>query len=122
MGFFPRTHAVFGAMADKDLAGILGCIAPLVDVWHFTDLPIPRAATAEQLEAAFLAAGLKTPPGVATHTHANPLEALHAAAAGATTADRILVFGSFYTVGGVLQQGLPRVTAGAAEPQPPTFH
>ena len=122
MGFFPRTHAVFGAMADKDLAGILERIAPLVDVWHFTDLPIPRAATAEQLQMAFLAAGLKSPPGVTTRTHASPLEALHAAAAGATTADRILVFGSFYTVGGVLQQGLPRVTAGAAEPKPPTFH
>jgi dihydrofolate synthase/folylpolyglutamate synthase len=122
MGFFPRTHAVFGAMADKDLGGILGRIAPLVDVWHFTDLPIPRAATAAQLQAAFLAAGLKTPPGVETHTHANPLDALHAAAAAATAADRILVFGSFYTVGGVLQQGLPRVTAGAAEPKPPTLH
>ena len=122
MGFFPRTHAVFGAMADKDLAGILGRIAPLVDVWHFTDLPASRAATAEQLQAGFLAAGLKTPSGVEIHTHANPLDALHAAAAGATAADRILVFGSFYTVGGVLQQGLPRVTAGVAEPKPPTFH
>ncbi|HEY8880793.1 MAG TPA: cyanophycin synthetase, partial [Roseateles sp.] len=122
MGFFPRTHAVFGAMADKDLAGILARIAPLVDVWHFTDLPIPRAATAEQLQTAFLAAGLKTPPDVATHTHANPLDALQAAAAGATTADRILVFGSFFTVGGVLQKGLPRVTAGATAPQPPTLH
>ncbi|MBW8847647.1 MAG: bifunctional folylpolyglutamate synthase/dihydrofolate synthase [Burkholderiales bacterium] len=122
MGFFPHTHAVFGAMADKDLAGILGRIAPLVDVWHFTDLPIPRAATANELQAAFLGAGLKTPPDLATHTHANPLEALHAAAAGATAADRILVFGSFYTVGGVLQQGLPRVTAGAAESKPSTFH
>lgn len=122
MGFFPRTHAVFGAMADKDLAGILSKIAPLVDIWHFTDLPIPRAATAEQLETAFLAAGLKTPPDVTTHTHANALDALQAAAAGATTADRILVFGSFFTVGGVLQQGLPRVIAGATAPQPPTLH
>src|SRR4029450_10599817 len=29
MGFFPRTHAVFGAMADKDLAPMLGKRAPL---------------------------------------------------------------------------------------------
>jgi dihydrofolate synthase/folylpolyglutamate synthase len=122
MGFFPRTHAVFGAMADKDLGGILARIAPLVDVWHFTDLPMARAATGAQLQSAFLAAGLKTPADVATHTHASPLYALHAAAAGATAADRILVFGSFYTVGGVLQQGLPRVTAGATEPSPPTLH
>lgn len=122
MGFFPRTHAVFGAMADKDLAGILARVAPLVDHWHFTDLPLPRAATAAQLEKAFLAAGLPTPAGVTTATHATPLEALHAAAAEATPADRILVFGSFYTVGGVLQAGLPRVTAGRPAEQPPTLH
>ena len=122
MGFFPRTHAVFGAMADKDLAGILARVAPLVDHWHFTDLQLPRAATGAQLQAAFLAAGLKTPPGVTTATHATPLEALQAAAAEATPADRILVFGSFYTVGGVLQAGLPRVTAGRPAEQPPTLH
>ena len=122
MGFFPHTHAVFGAMADKDLAGILARVAPLVDHWHFTDLPLPRAASATGLETAFLAAGLKTPPGVTTATHATPLDALHAAAAEATPADRILVFGSFYTVGGVLQAGLPRVTAGRPAEQPPTLH
>lgn len=122
MGFFPRTLAVFGAMADKDLGGILARIAPLVDAWHFTDLPIPRAATAQQLQAGFLQAGLKTPPGVTTATHANPQDALHAAAAEASAADRILVFGSFYTVGGVLQAGLPRVTAGVTAPPPPTLH
>jgi dihydrofolate synthase/folylpolyglutamate synthase len=119
-------QAVRTGLALVELPGrfqvLAGQPAVLVDVWHFTDLPIPRAATAAQLQAAFLAAGLKTPPGVETHTHANPLDALHAAAAAATAADRILVFGSFYTVGGVLQQGLPRVTAGAAEPKPPTLH
>ena len=33
------------------------------------------------------------------------------AAAGADPADRIVVFGSFYTVGGVLKEGLPRLSA-----------
>jgi magnesium-protoporphyrin O-methyltransferase len=36
--------------------------------------------------------------------------ALQAALASANPTDRILVFGSFYTVGGVLQQGLPRLS------------
>jgi dihydrofolate synthase / folylpolyglutamate synthase len=31
--------------------------------------------------------------------------------AAAEPADRILVFGSFYTVGGVLRQGVPRLAA-----------
>ena len=109
MGFFPRTHAVFGAMAAKDLGEIFKKMAPLVDSWHFCDLPLPRAAKAEALEAQFEAGGFKTPPGVALHTHATPLVALSAAAAAADPADRILVFGSFYTVGGVLEQGIPRL-------------
>ena len=51
MGFFPRTHAVFGAMRDKDVAAILEKMAPLVDAWHFTDLPTARAARADELAA-----------------------------------------------------------------------
>jgi dihydrofolate synthase/folylpolyglutamate synthase len=107
MGFYPRTHAVLGMMRDKDIAGGLQRIQPLVDVWHLCDLPTGRAATAAELAA--LVAGLG---GAAeTHCHPTPAEALRAAAAAADPADRIVVFGSFYTVGGVLKDGLPRLTA-----------
>ncbi len=116
MGFFPRTHAVFGAMADKDLDAILARMAPLIDSWHFCDLPIARAAPAADLRQRFEQArelGTITPPAtVQTQTHASPLRALAAAAADAGPADRILAFGSFFTVGGVLADGLPRVIAG----------
>ncbi len=109
MGFFPRTHAVFGVMADKDVPGLLAKIAPLVDVWHCCDLPNPRAATAEALAVQVRAAcGVRD---VVIHRHGNPAEALQAAAASADPADRIVVFGSFYTVGGVLREGLPRLSA-----------
>ena len=43
--------------------------------------------------------------------HANPAAALAAAVAAADPADRIVVFGSFFTVGGVLKDGLPRLAA-----------
>jgi len=43
-------------------------------------------------------------------THASPSDALVAAMSGADPADRIVVFGSFYTVGGVLENGLPQRT------------
>ncbi|MDI4631575.1 bifunctional tetrahydrofolate synthase/dihydrofolate synthase [Pelomonas sp. V22] len=113
MGFFPRTHAVFGAMADKDLAQIFERIAHLVDDWHFCDLEIPRAAKADALAETFeslRAAGrLKTTGQPSIHRHADPVSALSAAAAAADPADRILVFGSFYTVGGVLKNGVPRL-------------
>jgi dihydrofolate synthase/folylpolyglutamate synthase len=50
-------------------------------------------------------------PPVTVEACTDPVAALHKALAGADPADRILVFGSFYTVGGVLQQGLPRLGA-----------
>jgi len=108
MGFYPRTHAVFGAMHDKDLQAVVRRMAPLVDVWHLTDLPLPRAAKAQALAA--VVAEVTAGQGLA-HCHANPEEALAATVAAADPADRIVVFGSFYTVGGVLKKGLPRLGA-----------
>ncbi len=112
MGYYPRTHAVFGAMRDKDIPALLSAMAPLVDAWHCCDLPTPRAASAaelaEQVQAALSGRRGKTVP---VHVHAGPAEALRQAAAGADPADRIVVFGSFYTVGGVLKAGLPRLGA-----------
>jgi dihydrofolate synthase/folylpolyglutamate synthase len=107
MGFFPRTHAVFGALRDKDIDAILARMAPLVDAWHFTDLPTPRAASAAELAAVLE----RVPHGAGARTvalHATPTDAMAAARAGADPVDRIVVFGSFYTVGGVLAHGLPR--------------
>ena len=109
MGFYPRTHAVFGAMRDKDIAGMLTRLAPLVDTWHFCGLPTARSATPAEM-AVLLATTMpaRTPE---VHQHATPTDALLVAMAGADPADRIVVFGSFDTVGGVLKQGLPRQSA-----------
>jgi dihydrofolate synthase/folylpolyglutamate synthase len=109
MGYYPTTHAVFGAMADKDLAPMLARILPLVDRWYFTDLPTPRAASAAALQTFWQAQNPK--PNVTAAAFADPMQALQAAIAAADPADRIVVFGSFYTVGGVLQQGVPRLQA-----------
>ena len=75
MGFFPRTHAVFGAMRDKDIAAILARMAPLVDDWYFTDLPTARAASAASSPSA-CATVAGVPPGTTVATHASPPEAL----------------------------------------------
>ena len=109
MGFYPTTHAVFGAMADKDLASMYKTMGPLVDRWYFTDLDTSRAAKATDLQASWRAQ--ETRRDVAASSHASPMEALRAAAAAADPADRIVVFGSFYTVGGVLRDGIPRLQA-----------
>ena len=113
MAFFPTTHAVFGAMADKDLAPMLAKVGPLVDRWYFTDLPTPRAESAAALQqkwnAVQMVAGSRRE--VTSSLHPDPQKALDAAVAAADPADRIVVFGSFYTVGGVLVHGTPRLHA-----------
>jgi len=109
MGFFPVTHAVFGAMADKDLAAMLRKMGPLVDRWYFCDLPTARARSAAALLAQWQAQEPRN--DVAASTHADPMAALQSAVAAADPADRILVFGSFFTVGGVLKDGVPRLQA-----------
>ena len=109
MGFFPTTHAVFGAMADKDLAPMFAKVSPVLDRWYFTDLPTTRAAKAEALLAQWQAQN--TRKDTAASTFSDPMQALQAAIRNADPADRIVVFGSFYTVGGVLAQGVPRLHA-----------
>jgi dihydrofolate synthase/folylpolyglutamate synthase len=104
MGFYPRTHVVFGAMQDKDLDAIVHRLAPLADDWYCCDLAVPRAARATVLAEVVRRAS----PGSRTSTHASPDQALGAALERADPADRILVFGSFLTVGGVLASGLLR--------------
>ena len=109
MGFYPTTHAVFGAMADKDLQSMLKKLLPLVDAWYFTDLPLPRASSAQQLASDW--AAMNTRKDAQASVHETPQKALDAAILAAKPTDRILVFGSFYTVGGVLQHGIPRLSA-----------
>ena len=109
MGFYPCTHAVFGAMADKDLAPMLARVSPMIDKWYFTDLPTPRAASGAELQAKWKAANKRA--DVTANAYKGPDQALQAAIAAADPADRIVVFGSFYTVGGILKGGIPRLYA-----------
>jgi dihydrofolate synthase/folylpolyglutamate synthase len=109
MGYFPTTHAVFGAMADKDLLPMLQRVNPMVDRWYFTDLPLPRAAKAADLQQMWQAQNTRS--DTASSIHATPMLALQAAMDASDPADRIVVFGSFYTVGGVLKDGIPRLQA-----------
>ena len=109
MGFYPTTHAVFGAMADKDVSAILARVGVLVDRWYFCDLPTARAASAQDLQKQWQ--HTNTRGKVTSSTHQDPQTALQAAVSAADPADRIVVFGSFFTVGGVLKDGIPRLDA-----------
>lgn len=109
MGSYRCTHAVFGAMADKDLVAMFSHIAALVDHWYFTDLPLPRASSAQDL--AEIWRSMKHACKAKSSIFESPEVALAAAIQAASPSDRILVFGSFYTVGGVLQNGVPTAHA-----------
>ena len=92
-GFAPETIAVCGMLRDKDIAGVLRALAPRVTRWHLASLPGPRGAGAEELE--------KHLDGVA-QKFASPAQAFEAAQALAGEGDKIVVFGSFLTVGEVV--------------------
>jgi hypothetical protein len=51
-----RTHAVFGMLRDKDVAGVVRELKSPVDHWHLAPLPGPRGASVEELQAALDAA------------------------------------------------------------------
>jgi dihydrofolate synthase/folylpolyglutamate synthase len=99
MGFFDRTHVVLGMLNDKDIAGALLPLKGRVDVWHLATLGGPRGTTAETLAAIIVDGGL----GGEIVCHPSPQAAMQAAKGQAAESDRILAFGSFYTVAGALE-------------------
>jgi dihydrofolate synthase/folylpolyglutamate synthase len=106
MGFHPQTFAIFGAMHDKDIAGIIARLKTSVDHWCVTGLPLPRAASADELKETLLRAGVKAnaTPNAETsiETFTTPADAYANAMSRAGENDRIVVFGSFLTVAGVM--------------------
>jgi dihydrofolate synthase/folylpolyglutamate synthase len=102
MGFYRYTYAVFGAMHDKDIVGVVAHLKGEIDHWCLTDLPLGRAASAQALEATLREAGVTEGPDSSIRRFATPAEAFQDASSRATEDDRIIVFGSFYTVAGVM--------------------
>jgi dihydrofolate synthase / folylpolyglutamate synthase len=96
-------------MADKDLLPMFERLNPIIDRWYFTDLPIARAETGGRLCARWQ--GVNKRGDASAQAFGDPVQALRAAVAAADPADRIVVFGSFHTVGGVLKDGVPRLSA-----------
>jgi dihydrofolate synthase/folylpolyglutamate synthase len=96
MAYHPYTYAIFGAMSDKDIDGVLKPMIDLVDYWYCTDLPTPRAAAAKDLAKRIQAMGKEA------LVFSEPGKAFQSALDKAGEGDRIMVFGSFYTVAGVM--------------------
>jgi dihydrofolate synthase/folylpolyglutamate synthase len=99
MGFHPRTLAVFGMLADKDIGGVIDALRPRIERWYVASLPGPRGATGQALAARLRERGVAADAIVACDDVA---QALAAARAEATDADRIVAFGSVLTVAAAL--------------------
>lgn len=103
MGFHAYTYAVFGAMADKDIDGMIVALKGKIDHWCVADLPLPRAASARELHEKLLAAGVMPDLECSIQQFASPEEAYAFAVSKAGENDRIVAFGSFLTVAGAMR-------------------
>ncbi len=89
-----RTVAVLGMLKNKDIVGSLHTIAAQIDAWYIGDLSTSRGATVQYL------AGMLKQLGVGCiHECSTVTEAFEQAVRNTDAAERIVVFGSFYTVG-----------------------
>ena len=94
----PKTYAVCAMLKDKDMAGVVNALKSLVDVWLVAGIDAPRGATAEELGKVLDKAQAREVARFSTAT-----EALHHACNQAGEDDRIVAFGSFYTVAEVMR-------------------
>ncbi|MET0322286.1 MAG: bifunctional tetrahydrofolate synthase/dihydrofolate synthase [Duganella sp.] len=105
MGFHPYTFAVFGSMQDKDIDGVIAAMAEHVDHWCLATLPSPRSATASELAAKVQLVQQDKDAADDERTvniFDDPAAAYANAVSRAGENDRIVVFGSFLTVAGVM--------------------
>jgi dihydrofolate synthase/folylpolyglutamate synthase len=93
-----RTLAVVGMLADKDAAGVFAALSGEIDAWWTCTPGSSRAQNATALAAILRGRVKGAPIQVQPDVNAALAEARGAAREG----DRILVFGSFYTVAAVL--------------------
>ena len=95
-----RVHAVYGALADKDVAGVIGALGDRIGQWHLAGL---ERVTPRGLPVADLAAILQqTLPQASFDAHVDVASALAAAQAAAKPSELILAFGSFFVASAVI--------------------
>ena len=89
---------MLGMLGDKNIQQALGTVIPMIDFWRLATLDEPRGAKSGFLEAQLL----QVNESVQYNCHSSPVAAFKAAVQEANNKDRIVVFGSFHTVGAIL--------------------
>lgn len=98
-----KLHAVIGMLHDKDVEATLEELKACDPIWYPASLEGPRAASARELSQHLSSD---------TPEFDNPIEAFNAALSAANKEDVVLVLGSFFTVGAVLEYWQTRSTNG----------
>lgn len=104
-----KTVGVFSILADKDLAGVVRVMQPCLEAWHLVQLPGSRATPVHQLRDAVLACGVNVP----VHVHDDFATVWKTLALTLDKQDRVVAFGSFLVVSGMLEVIEPSSGAGA---------
>ena len=89
-----RIHAVFSMMKDKDIAGVIEIMNPVVHDWFFAPLANPRAATEPVMREIFSQSSVSN----VSFGFSGFAEAFSAAKNQSQKGDLLLVFGSFFLV------------------------
>lgn len=94
-----KTLAVFGMLADKDIAGVIDAIHDEIDAWYLADIHSARGAKAVTLQNVLIKSdNIINGSSKPINMFEDVATALVAACNDADKNDRIIVFGSFYTV------------------------
>ncbi|MDH3380028.1 MAG: bifunctional tetrahydrofolate synthase/dihydrofolate synthase [Gammaproteobacteria bacterium] len=94
-----HTIAVAGMLADKPVTAIVQQLARSFDRWHVARLGGERGAPSTVLAAAVR----EVAPGVPVVEHDDPVAAYTAALSVAQPDDCVVIFGSFLTVGAIME-------------------
>ena len=101
----PHTYAIFSMLNNKDIAGVIGALDGHIDTWLIAGIDSPRGATAVEMENVLEKCRVRGEILLFEHI----AEALSYAYNAASENDRILAFGSFYTVAEVMAAARLRV-------------
>ncbi|MES9882484.1 MAG: bifunctional tetrahydrofolate synthase/dihydrofolate synthase [Sedimenticola sp.] len=95
-----KTLALFSMLEDKDIDEVVRTIAPSIDYWYLAPLAVPRAAATERLVQALTTAGVEKQK---FECRSDLISAFQTAKERGGLDDRIIVFGSFFTVATLLE-------------------
>ena len=98
-----KTHVIFSILADKDSAGVMKIMLPHVDAWHLVALQGPRTLPVEILEQKLRNVGLQVP----VYTYGDFQTVWNFIRSSVPKQDRVVAFGSFLVVSGMLKVVTP---------------